>query len=90
MTLIADVPLLKGTQRGWINCGDPIPAPDSRYILLPYPANTPNVLNVDAQGRYSSVPLDQAGPAQWMQLKGNFLECERAGAIVILCIPGLA
>jgi len=89
MILFSNVPLLKGTQTGWERGGDPIPAPDSRCVLIPYPVGSQSVLDVDENGRYRSVPLDQAGPSQWLQLRGNFLECERAGAIVILCIPGL-
>lgn len=90
MLLVANKPLFKGTQTGWINCGDPIPASDSRYVLIPYPANSNTVLFVQSNGDYQTVPLASAGSGQWMQLKGNFLECENGGAIVIPCIPGLA
>ncbi len=88
MMLVANAPMFK-TQTGWINCGDPVPTSQAPYVLVPYPANSDSVLDVQPDGSYKTVPLAQAGPAQYMQLSGNLLECERNGALVIQCIPGL-
>lgn len=77
------------TPAGWIHCGDVIPAPDDRYVFVPYPPNSNNVLKVHADQTFESIPLANAGPAEYMQLKGNALECEVNGIIVWVCVPGL-
>jgi len=82
--------MLVKTKTGLINCGDPIPASDTRYVLVPYPANSDSVLNGDANENFTSIPRAQAGPQQWFQVKGNFLEYERSGAHLFLCVQGLA
>jgi hypothetical protein len=90
MMLVANAPLFSSrAQTGWINCGDPIPSPQPPYVLVPYPANSDSVLYIDPNGVYSTVPLAQAGPPQYMQISGNFLEIQSGGAMVIPCIQGL-
>ncbi len=89
MLLVSNKPILSANPTGWINCGDPIPTPDEGYVFVPYPANSDTVLSVQANGSFQTVPLSQAGPAQYMQLKGNALECEVNGALVFLCIQDL-
>lgn len=86
---------LFGKPTGWLEppCGDAIPAPLDGYVLVPWPANSDNVLDVTSLP-YKSIPLAQAGPPQYLQLpsaaKGsNMLEAQVGGPITIMCYVGI-
>ncbi len=90
MLLLAGRPEPAGpaNTKDWKICGDPVPHPlDPRLQVIPYPINSSTWLTIDAAGLlgFSSV----AGTDTEVQVRGNLLECERAGSMVFKCIPGL-
>ncbi len=93
MLLIADKPY-PATAPFNTHCGDPMPTPQPPYVFVPDSTGAGTVLDVQPNGDYQWLPIAQAGPGQYMQIKSgsplSILECERNGALIIPAIEGLA
>lgn len=97
MLLIANHPTPVGpaSAKDWTICGDPQPyAADGRYAVIPSLDKT-QYLAIDENGKLSWTP--SVTPANVVQIApgltektAGFVEVERGGSMVFLCLMGLA